>query len=311
MSHLLKSRSRNSAFTLVELLIVIAIIGILASLATVGVMKALEKGKMVAARTEISQLEAAIAAAKQNFGNVDTLPSIIELYSNGPKFQSVANETQTNPITGLIEPKYPNTRNTFNFFTKAFGKNWYASTTIPWLGTTLNTNLYATQPKKLYGIEALVFLLGGYADGSTSSPNFLGFSSNPLNPMDITNAKYKIKGPFYEFDKTRIKPSTNFYSMVNGWDGPYAYFSSSDYAYFLINPISIGGGLTLTPYHKNATPPVSAGSFYNAKTFQIISSGQDQSFGLGGYYNPPYSIGLPVYDDLANFSSTQLGKKDE
>ena len=67
MSHLLKSRSRNSAFTLVELMIVIAIIGILASLATVGVMKALEKGKMVAARTEISQLEAAIAAAKQNF----------------------------------------------------------------------------------------------------------------------------------------------------------------------------------------------------------------------------------------------------
>ncbi|MCY2972820.1 MAG: type II secretion system protein, partial [Planctomycetota bacterium] len=30
MSHLLKSRSRNSAFTLVELLVVIAIIGILA-----------------------------------------------------------------------------------------------------------------------------------------------------------------------------------------------------------------------------------------------------------------------------------------
>ena len=71
MSHLLKSRSRNSAFTLVEILIVIAIIGVLVSLVSVGVMTALEKGKSVAARTEISQLESAIAAAKQNFGGVD------------------------------------------------------------------------------------------------------------------------------------------------------------------------------------------------------------------------------------------------
>ena len=109
MSQLLKSRSRNSAFTLVELLVVIAIIGILASLTTAGVMKILSRGQMVAARTEISQLEAAIAAAKQNFGGVDNLPSIIELYSNSQTFKT--NATSANP----------NTLATFNFFTKVFG----------------------------------------------------------------------------------------------------------------------------------------------------------------------------------------------
>ena len=363
MSHLFKSRSRNSAFTLVELMIVIAIIGILASLATVGVMKALEKGKMVAARTEISQLEAAIAAAKQNFGNVDNLPSIIELYSHGPTFKTNAELN----VSGV--PTYPNTRDTFNFLTKVFGKNWHTATQIQWLGTTINTNSYATQPKTLYGIEALVFLLGGYADGSGSAPSFLGFSSNPLNPMDVTNTKYKLKGPFYEFDKTRIKPGTSFYTLVNGWEGLYAYFSSTDYKKYFDsnNPAFLK---PLKPYVLKYVPPslltppgaysnsshIQNGTFtfVNNKTFQLVSSGMDQAFGVNFYdnamknlpltpyqqslstvYSGAHQIGEPLpylagegcwwlsftnssfkylefgFDDLANFSSTQLGKKDE
>ncbi|MBJ7305937.1 MAG: type II secretion system protein, partial [Gemmataceae bacterium] len=213
MSQLLKSRSRNSAFTLIELLVVIAIIGILVSLTAAGVMKILSRGQMVAARTELSQLEAAIAAAKQNFGNVDGLPSIIEVYSNGLNFQAAANAS--NMMTGL--PTNPNTRNTFNFFTKVFGKNWYASTTIPWLGSSPNLlpSTYAASPKQLLGMEALVFLLGGYADAPNLNdpPNFKGFSSNPLNPMDVNNSKYKIKGPFYEFKQKQIVSTANYYTM--------------------------------------------------------------------------------------------------
>jgi prepilin-type N-terminal cleavage/methylation domain-containing protein len=283
MSHLLKSRSRNSAFTLVELLIVIAIIGILASLAAVGVMKALEKGKMVAARTEISQLEAAIAAAKQNLGGVDNLPSVIRLWDTPAGFNTDASSVPT-----------------VNFLTKAFGKAWQSKSSYPWMGPSYT----GTYPVTLTGMEALVFWLGGVRDGYGT---FQGFSSNPSAPWDITNTKRK--GPFYEFDSVRVLNNTTATkpTFVNSWGGAYAYFSSSDYAYFLSNPLN---GVLL-PYHKNASPPVLAGSFYNAKTFQIISSGQDQSFGSGGYYNPPYSIGLPVYDDLSNFSSTQLGKKDE
>ena len=322
MSHLLKSRSRNSAFTLVELLIVIAIIGILASLATVGVMKALEKGKMVAARTEISQLEAAIAAAKQNFGNLDDLPSIIKLYNTPNGFNNDALGVQTK-----------------NFLTKAFGRAWLNATSCPWMGEIPinqpsqpapiypyypNTN--ASYPVTLSGMEALVYWLGGVRDGSGT---FQGFSSNPSAPWALvgpsTTVNSKRKGPFYEFDSVRVlnNTSTTIPTFVNSWNGSYAYFSSADYTNFS-KTIPNGGygaysttGGSISPLLRTLT------AFYNPKTFQIISSGPDQTFGRGcfgggttfGVVHTPgsgdYAISASGYDDLANFSSTQLGKKDE
>ena len=292
----LQTRTRSSsAFTLVELMIVIAIVGILASLVTVGVMKGLEKGKQVAARTEISQLEAAIAAAKQNFGNVDNLPSVLEFYSNGPNFKAAADAV--NPMTGV--PVNPITRNTFNFFTKVFGRNWYSNTALAWLGNSVPTANYQNQPKQLTSMEALTFLLGGIVDSSGSNPKFLGFSSNPANPTDVANTKYKIKGPFYEFDGGRLKSGSNFFTYKTGWDGPYAYYSSLDYALYTVAPL---------PFKSSAT------AFVNPKTFQLISSGPDQLLGSGGLYSAgsgDYALGAVGYDDLANFSSTQLGKKDE
>ena len=291
----LQTRPRHSsAFTLVELMIVIAIVGVLASLVTVGVMKGLEKGKQVAARTEISQLEAAIAAAKQNFGNVDNLPSVLEFYSNGPNFKAAADA-----VTMTGAPLNPLTRNTFNFFTKVFGRNWYSNTTLQWLGNSVPVANYQNQPKQLTSMEALTFLLGGYVDSSGASPKFLGFSSNPLNPMDVTNTKYKVKGPFYEFDASRLKTGTNFFTYRTGWDGPYAYHSSADYTLYTVAPL---------PFKSSAT------AFINPKTFQLVNSGPDQLLGSGGLYSPgngDYALGGVGYDDLANFSSTQLGKKDE
>jgi len=269
-------------------MIVIAIIGILASLATVGVMKALEKGKMVAARTEISQLEAAIAAAKQNLGGVDYLPSAIRLYSTPAGFAG---------DTALGVP-------TANFLTKAFGKAWQSNTSCPWMGASYT----GSYPVTMTGMEALVYWLGGVRD---SSGIFQGFSSNPAAPWGIGNASYKLKGPFYEFDSVRVlnNTSTTRPTFVNNWGGAYAYFFSSDYASFVTSPYSspTGGG-AISPLLRTPT------TFYNPKTFQIISSGPDQTFGSGGAHAPgagTYAISAPGYDDLANFSSTQLGKKDE
>ena len=295
MSHLLKSRSRNSAFTLVELMIVIAIIGILASLATVGVMKALEKGKMVAARTEISQLEAAIAAAKQNFGGVDNLPSAIKLHSRADSL--MLDNTQI-----AIDTK--------NFLTKAFGKAWIPtiSSNTPymfWLGPS------ATYPVTLTGMEALVFWLGGVRDANGT---FQGFSSYPSTPWDITNTKRK--GPFYEFDAVRVlnNTPTTVPTFVNSSNGSYAYFSSADYLNFSKTVANGGYGAYSTTGGSISPLLRTTNAFYNPKTFQIISSGPDQAFGSGGAHTPgtgAYAISAPGYDDLSNFSTTQLGKKDE
>ena len=301
MSHLFKSRPRNSAFTLVEILIVIAIIGVLVSLVSVGVMTALEKGKSVAARTEISQLESAIAAAKQNFGGVDNLPSAIRLYNTPSGFTG---------DTALGVP-------TSNFLTKVFGKTWQSSSACPWMGPGYT----GTYPVTLSGMEALVYWLGGVRDGSGI---FQGFSSNPSAPWDTTNTRYKTKGPFYEFDPVRVLKNnpTTIPTFVDRWNGSYAYFSSADYSNF---SRTVNGGYGAYSATGGSISPLlrATNTFYNPKTFQIISAGPDQIFGKGsfgggttfGLIHTPgsgdYLVGAPGYDDLANFSSTQLGKKDE
>ena len=293
MSHLLKSRSRNSAFTLVELLVVIAIIGILASLAAVGVMKVLERSKMVAARIEVSQLEAAVSAAKLDLGNLDSLPSRICLANSVTNFQSPTSLGAGDNVALRLA--------TWEIIKKAFGKTITGSGNpqlFSWRGAG-NTPIVLI----LEGMDAYVFWLGGIPENG----RFTGFASDRTDPTASEALKSKRKGPYYDFDTTRINGSfaSGKVGYNNSYGGAYAYISNSDYVYFTGSPL----GGTLSPYRTSSA--TTASSYYNAKTFQLISSGQDQSFGPGGVYNPPFAIGTPGYDDLANFSSTQLGKKDE
>ena len=293
MSLLINSKSRTSAFTLIELLVVIAIIGILVSLTSVGVMKILNRSQMVTARIEIGQLEAAISAAKLGLGNVDELPSMVRLYNTSAGFSGDAS-------FGVP---------TYNFLIKAFGKSWTTNPTYPWMGPSYT----GTYPVTLTGMEALVFWLGGIQD---SNGNFQGFSSKPSTPWDSTTSKRK--GPFFEFKQKQITQTATYYTMLNPFGGSYAYISSGDYKHFLGNPL---GGI-IYPYHKTSSGAVPSSSYYNSKTFQLISSGQDKAFGLlppntsanpnipGGYYNAPYPIGSPGFDDLSNFSSLQLGARE-
>jgi len=57
-----------SAFTLVELLVVISIIGLLAGLMTVAIPKAMEGGKKAKAKGELNAIVAAVKAYKQEYG---------------------------------------------------------------------------------------------------------------------------------------------------------------------------------------------------------------------------------------------------
>src|SRR5205809_4758648 len=74
----MKSRTiRRQAFTLVELMIVIAIIGLLLAMLTAGIWMAIKKGKQTRNRVDITQLEVALEQFKQRFG--DYPPSRIKL----------------------------------------------------------------------------------------------------------------------------------------------------------------------------------------------------------------------------------------
>ena len=160
-------------------------------------------------------------------------------------------------------------------------------------------------------MEALVFWLGGVRDANGT---FQGFSSYPSTPWDITNTKRK--GPFYEFDAVRVlnNTPTTVPTFVNSSNGSYAYFSSADYLNFSKTVANGGYGAYSTTGGSISPLLRTTNAFYNPKTFQIISSGPDQAFGSGGAHTPgtgAYAISAPGYDDLSNFSTTQLGKKDE
>jgi len=333
MSHLLKSRSRNSAFTLVELLIVIAIIGILASLATVGVMKALDRGKSVSARLEIGQLEAGISAAKTDLGNVEVLPSILKLYRSKSAFETAANSINL----GTLQPLDPIAKSSWMFLTKAFGKtisgesDGTSADVLEWFGADRNTTTgvlisqagsywpgNTANPVTLQGMEVLVFLLGGIPafDNAANKVTFQGFSSARLNPCEVKpNSNLKRKGPYYEFDTTRIgwtklnNYTAGVYAYKNPYDGYYAYFASPDYKTFSNNPM-VFNGISLYPFRTGT----GLNPYINPKTFQIISQGKDQTFGAGGIYAAgagDYTLGGVGYDDMANFAPDILGKKDE
>jgi len=308
------STARQNAFTLVELLVVIAIIGILASLAAVGVMKVLERSKMVALRLELGQLEAAVSAAKLDLGNVDELPSRIYLVNNIADFSSQLQLTGETPgITGTWELR----KKTWLTIQKVFGRNvgkhpttggyyYYpnpmnTSTTLPVI-----ISWPATEKKTIEGMEAYMFWIGGKrANGS-----FSGFSTDKRDPCETT--ALKRKGPYFDFDAVRVRDGNNHLTYVNSWDGEYAYFSNSFYNYYIKIPPVTMPPTPLSPKTGGDLYPYKNGNvFFNAKTFQLISSGQDQLFGSGDVYTPPFLIGDSGYDDLANFSSTQLGKKDE
>ena len=344
MSHLLKSRSRNSAFTLVELLIVVAIIGVLVSLVSVGVMKALEKGKMVAARTEISQLEAAIAAAKQKYG-LDQLPQSLVLYDNLPQWEAQSGNAAFS--TGFDPTKFPIgisgftpaqkiliVADSLNLMKKIFGRDFLkdadlSSNTkrVKWAA-----NAFIDTPVFLTSDQAVWFLLGGVLDTTGKFSGFPGYAKEPTKTLSGIDATKPIL-PFLDFDAGRMKIGSNgFAGYCDPYNTPYAYFSSKyNYCDYSNNITGFGTGYlgrfmyegqSVRPFfitYTGGAVPANWNQFkfLNPRSFQIISAGPDKIFGTndtGLPYVPnsgSYMVGAVGYDDLANFSSTQLGKKDE
>jgi prepilin-type N-terminal cleavage/methylation domain-containing protein len=83
------SKARGG-FTLIELLIAVLIIGILATLVTLGVSKAMTYAKQVATKTEMGQIEQALGVAAIEMGRVPYIPSIIKLCNDKTKYGSTA-----------------------------------------------------------------------------------------------------------------------------------------------------------------------------------------------------------------------------
>ncbi len=293
---------RRGAFTLVELLIVITILGIMFALTAAAVVRALGKGDEVKVRSELSQLAMAVKAFQQDY-QVSYMPDRLVL------------PPATDPASvQFITSLWPR----INTSRLSNGAYWQSG---------------SSQPTVLSGHQTLVFFLGGYRDGGIP----VGFSTDPTDPMKQTGNR---KQPHYEFPSDRLRsipegsnfPYPSFIDVYGR--APYIYYSSAgsgnDYRMPLNYPTNWQqqtnnptyvvtyrdeGSTTaqpfwVAPFLTRFGPGVTT-RFANPSGFQIICAGRDTRFGVGGptWAGGPTGIGnnKDGIDDMANFHATQLG----
>ncbi len=141
-----RSRRSRHAFTLIELLTVVVIIGILAGLVTAAALRVRSTVRKSTHAIELKELEMALQAYKERFGEYP------------PDF--AGNATQNEALFR-------------RHIRKAFPR--CDATTISSLWTSVGQH---QRPE-----TSLAFWLGGVDDGNG---NPIGFSANPMNPFDAT-----------------------------------------------------------------------------------------------------------------------------
>jgi prepilin-type N-terminal cleavage/methylation domain-containing protein len=291
----------RAAFTLIELLVVIAIIAILVALTSAAVMRVLVQGPRVQARSDLSQLDTALAAFKAKFGQYP--PSRIKLCSNISMYGST--QLDLDSIAFLKQVMFPQ-----------LGTTW-ASGGVNWQGNV------GTDGTILTGDQCLVFFLGGIPVNNGGAFGTLGFATGN-NPTAFTSGGSVI-GRFFEFPSNKLVQGPNgWLQFKDPWGIPYAYFSSYSWknpnqynrpqnmSYAAPGGLSGTGGSdcptlpgTPSPYFLTLNP---AAQFYNPNTGQIISAGPNQVFGPGGQWaSQTAAPGGPGADDLCNFYSNALG----
>jgi prepilin-type N-terminal cleavage/methylation domain-containing protein len=303
--------SRRAGFTLVELLIVVAIIAVLVSLIAAAIFRIYGKGDELVARNDISNLAAAVEAYKQKMG-VDWLPSRFRL-----------REDLYGYIVGIGNGDQLDVES-WAYLKKLFPKIPTPSAAYPnagYVALDWNANGTVDGSVDLEGHQCIVFFLGGIP--SYKPNDVTGFSTNPSNPAMTGGER---TGPFYrDFKPSRLTiintpaliPSgiTNgtqaggagFFSYLDPWGvNPYAYFSSykktngynrylpyygtlglnntSDCSTltFQDRPSQLVGPGAVWPYALTAPGLANQLPTYNNKdTYQILCAGPDKVFGQG------------------------------
>jgi prepilin-type N-terminal cleavage/methylation domain-containing protein len=344
---MMNSRSiRRRGFTLVELMIVVVIGALLASMLIASVIRALLKGKETRNRVDITQLEVALEQFKQRFGAYP--PSRIKLCEKYFYYDLTANQLDIDSVAFLTK-----------MFPRIDMSIWNSS--IPGVGIDWNGNGFidgtfpgfvpgedAPGAITLEGDQCLVFFLGGIPQTSTV-PDCLGFAADPKNPANPL-ATDRI-GPFYEFQGSRLvalrlsgNAFNTYYSYVDTFSStngqgqlvagaPYAYFSSyksrngynryapltqpvypiSNALPFSASDCNIGGLGVVSGAYFQSTSPGAGNQYFKPTSFQIVSAGFDNTFGPGGGPWTPqtassfYPQNSSGYDDQANFTSGMLG----
>jgi prepilin-type N-terminal cleavage/methylation domain-containing protein len=282
-----QTTSTRKGFTLIEILVVIAIIAVLLGLLLTAIMPIFGKGPEAQARKELGQLGTSIATFQREM-KVLKMPSRLLLKEDGNYASGIAAQDQylVNDSVKFLKDMFPNCK---------------FSLGVDWNGNGVIDQGYVI----LDGSQCLVFLLGGI-NGTR------GFSSDLANPVPAPGRK-DLLGPFYQFENTRLIGAP-FPRYNDPWGTPYAYFSNygKPDGYNRYGIPGVGGafsdcsGLGVQPYIQsidiNNIP-----HYYNSDSFQLISAGADLTFGPGGLWGPNWPIPDATRDDMSNFSTGKLG----
>ena len=267
-------RPARRGFTLIEMLIVMAIIAILAGLLLAGVQRARAIARRTSAANDISQLSAACAKFKQDFGFYPPTHVTIQPGNLIVPFKI--------PTSAPIVPDPSSANDQSYMLLKRMFPRWQPSGSI---------NVGGQFSGDLDNNEALVYFLGG--------PNLTGW--NTADPQVAATGTSK-KGPYFDFPEARLDRLTTIKPRFQDpWGTPFAYFRTVNGNDYDLQSTAFGG---VTPYKQ-------AGRDVNQNSVQIVSAGADKTFGSGGAWSPggigytPADVG---FDDVANFNQgAQLG----
>jgi len=302
LSRPLAARSRK-AFTLVEVLVVITIIAILASMVTLGVNRAILFSRQVSVKAEMSQLELALANAARDLNNVNFIPSQIILRED-MVYDTTSGQEQAS--LGILRSMFPSLPDPVMLGTAV----------IDFDGNPANCNRTVLTAEQAY-----VFFLGGIPskDDPIGSPALTG-------PNGFPNPTFggKQKGPYYDFKPNRlVKRANGFYTYTDAWENsnysPYVVFNNIGKTVgptyidppFLRTNSNWPGLASEGPFVLNAPNRFlkTGTQFQNPKGYQIISAGKDGKFGgaVSGVFSG-YGDAGDGADDQANFADSLLGK---
>jgi prepilin-type N-terminal cleavage/methylation domain-containing protein len=285
MSRSLKSASsrRSRGFTLVEILVVVAIIVILMAILIPVAMGAISRARNAAIGFELSQLKTAVEEYKKDHG--DYPPSL----DWDPAFAGNLGAQQSKWFASGAPTPYAYSSICERHFLRCYPK--------------------MTQPEKykFYGLiapileqdEALVFWLSMIAnDPRQPFKNFLinnngklyyagGNDQTKLNFIDFPGSYTRFT--HYDFDSRRLQDTDDDdgdgipgdgipgYAAQYCRDTTYMYFDSRTYA-FSQNP-AYAARQVAQPFSDAVAIAKNQSKFMNPNTFQIVCSGQDGNFG--------------------------------
>lgn len=323
-------RVGRQAWTMVELLIVIAIIAVLMSLSLAAVLKFLSKPPEVTARKDISDLERGIEEFKGST-KAEYIPSRLKV---ARRWTSTTYPNAS--IPGSLDAE------SIEFITRAIGNNspgfktqWQSAAGIQWTSTMTGTTDLANV-EILEGHQCLVFCLGGIQVFDGTQYSCTGFSEDKAHPDAVGGDR---RGHF-SFDPKRLSIPAGkkhfcayedaYGARPGGNKQYYAYFCAykkeNGYNRYGVDnkgnvlPVSSTAPVTsdcaslgVWPYASSARPL----TYLNSTSHQIICAGADGNFGPGTDFSKPTgqyywnnatfgSIPTAGQDDQANFAKGKL-----